>query len=184
MSDAPTLATGRSCAGCTMCCKLMGVKELAKPSGQWCGNCTVGKGCGIYEARPTECRTFHCAYVLDGSLSEDWAPAHSKMVVSVDPNRIVIQVDPARPGAWRKAPYYDTIRTWAAGAVPRGAQILVFVGAEVTAVLPDGERFLGCVDSSQIILSVRSDRGPRPQFDVIVVEKDDPRAQRALRGAA
>ena len=27
MSEAPALATGRSCAGCTMCCKLMGIAE-------------------------------------------------------------------------------------------------------------------------------------------------------------
>ena len=53
---------GKECGTCTMCCKVMGIKAIAKPPGVWCKECIPGKGCGIYETRPEACRTFYCAY--------------------------------------------------------------------------------------------------------------------------
>src|SRR5262249_50752592 len=45
-----TLKTVRGCDGCTLCCKVMEVKEIAKPGGKWCAHCKTGTGCGIYDS--------------------------------------------------------------------------------------------------------------------------------------
>jgi hypothetical protein len=63
-------AAGRSCGGCTMCCKVLGITELQKPVGKWCKHCEIGYGCRIYETRPAECRTFHCAWLVDDRFSD------------------------------------------------------------------------------------------------------------------
>lgn len=52
MTDAPQLVAGRSCAGCTLCCKLLAVEALAKPRAKWCPHCDSKQGCTIYETRP------------------------------------------------------------------------------------------------------------------------------------
>ena len=72
MADAPASdagtrqpAPGRECGTCTLCCKLIAVTALEKPPGTWCPHCVRGKGCGIYETRPAECRTFYCHWMLE-----------------------------------------------------------------------------------------------------------------------
>ena len=60
----PPLAPGRSCEGCTACCKLPSVDAMRKPMQQWCEQCEIGRGCRIYGTRPDECRTFFCGWVL------------------------------------------------------------------------------------------------------------------------
>jgi len=47
-----------------MCCKLPKIKELNKPEGEWCVNCTTRRGCDAYDTRPTPCRTYFCYYML------------------------------------------------------------------------------------------------------------------------
>jgi hypothetical protein len=46
------IVAGRSCAGCTMCCKLLSVEPLNKPRQQWCSHCDIGVGCEIYVTCP------------------------------------------------------------------------------------------------------------------------------------
>ena len=43
MSQTNTLGLVRNCDGCTLCCKVMGVAELAKPPGVQCAHCLVGQ---------------------------------------------------------------------------------------------------------------------------------------------
>ena len=75
-------APGRSCGSCTMCCKVLGIKELAKPVGKWCSHCDIGKGCKIYDTRPQECQTFHCLWLVDNRLADHWKPDRSKIVIT------------------------------------------------------------------------------------------------------
>ena len=97
---------GRSCDGCTLCCKLLSIEELAKPADVMCGDCEAGSGCRIYPDRPTECRGFFCEYLLDPALGEEWQPSHSNMVVSFEDysNSIVIHVDDSDPPDWDEIP--------------------------------------------------------------------------------
>src|SRR5471032_2675247 len=96
----------RQCGTCTLCCKVMGIAALSKPLGEWCPNCLPGKGCGIYPDHPQECRSFNCLWLTDESLSEEWYPKKSKIVLTHEGDRIVARVDPGTPDAWRKQPYF------------------------------------------------------------------------------
>jgi uncharacterized protein len=97
----------RTCGDCTMCCKLLGVVELAKPRDQWCPNCHIGRGCNIYDSRPRSCRDFGCMWLLYEDMPEEARPDRSHVVIwepEANTERIIqINVDPARPDAW-KAP--------------------------------------------------------------------------------
>ena len=46
------LVPGRICGSCMLCCKVMIVDELNKPSGTLCRHAVLGKGCFIREQRP------------------------------------------------------------------------------------------------------------------------------------
>lgn len=141
--EIPPLAPGRSCDGCTACCKLLSIPELKKPAQTWCEQCDIGKGCRIYDTRPTDCRTFFCGWVLDQALGPAWDPRHSRMVVKFEANRIVIHVDKDRRDQWRKEPYLSQIRSWAAQAIAARGEVLVWEGLDGVRVLPNGEHRIG-----------------------------------------
>ena len=111
--------TVRGCDGCTLCCKVMAIEALGKPQGTWCPNCAGRGDCAIYEARPAECRTFSCSYLVDPKLGPAWEPRRSRIVLVCEAgsNRIVAHVDPGRPDAWRRAPYYQQLKAWGRQAV-------------------------------------------------------------------
>jgi hypothetical protein len=171
---------GRSCKGCTLCCKVLGVAELEKPRATWCKHCDVKAGCKIHGAHPAECRDFHCGYLTNAMLDERWAPTRSKMVLAYDEvhaPRLSVHVDPARPDAWRKEPYYSQIKRWAVAAAAHRGQVIVWQGQSTIAVLPDRDKDLGEVRPDQFIIT-SARQGPQDiTLDVIVVDKDDPRAQ-------
>src|SRR5215212_9198972 len=114
-ADAAVLPVVRSCDGCTLCCKVMGVQALAKPRGTWCGHCQIGRGCGAYAERPQECIEFNCGYLVLPHLTPEWKPAVCHLIISsgVSNDRLSIHVDPTRPDAWRCQPYYGVMKEWA-----------------------------------------------------------------------
>src|SRR5690349_7136698 len=69
----------RSCGGCTACCKTHSVAILNKPSGAWCKHCKIGVGCGIYEERPEECKSFKCSWLM-GIGGQQYRPDKVKIV--------------------------------------------------------------------------------------------------------
>ncbi len=173
----------RSCDGCTMCCKLLSIKELEKPRLQWCVHCDIGVGCKIYEQRPAECRNFYCGYLMDAKLGDHWKPSRSKMVIvpEGDANRIAIHVDPGRVGAWRKEPYYSEIKNWAVAALEYQGQVIVWEGQDVIAILPDREKNLGPVGEDQFIITSERAGVMGVELDVMVVDKDDPILEKLKR---
>lgn len=52
----------RECGGCTECCTHLAVGQLNKPAGVRCEHLT-DSGCGIYDERPDDCRTFGCLWL-------------------------------------------------------------------------------------------------------------------------
>ena len=170
---------GRSCSGCTLCCKLLSIRALSKPRQKWCPHCTAGVGCNIYIARPTECQTFLCEYLHNEDLGEEWYPANCKMVLHYEAhaNRIVIHVDAGRIDAWRKEPYYSQIKSWARKAIAYRGQVIVWQGTDAVAVLPNREKNLGRVRDDQFIVTAERRSAGGVDLDVLVVEKDDPRIQ-------
>lgn len=144
MTDAaPTLVPGRSCEGCTMCCKLLSVAELNKPAQQWCEHCEISSGCTIYEKRPDDCRTFYCGWLLDARIPDAWEPNRSRMVVKFEPKRIVVHVDRDRRDNWRKEPFHSLIRFWAHAGMAHEGEVLVLDGRDQWRIHPAGEQKLG-----------------------------------------
>jgi hypothetical protein len=71
---------GRSCGGCTACCKTYRIGPLKKPAGVWCKECAIGVGCRIYESRPEECRGFQCLWLVTDYPESD-RPDRLKVVL-------------------------------------------------------------------------------------------------------
>lgn len=141
----PPLAPGRSCAGCTACCKLLQVEELPqlKPMQTWCEHCEIGQGCRIYETRPGECRRFYCGWVLDPRIGDAWTPDKCRMVVKFEPKAIIVYVDKDRRDLWRREPYNGQIRYWARQAADKNGEVIVWEGLTAWRVFERSEERLG-----------------------------------------
>jgi hypothetical protein len=165
----------RSCEGCTLCCKIFGIPELAKPRHEWCGHCEIGKGCRIYETRPPSCREFECGWLIDASVPEHWKPAKSRMVLTTEDGgrRLVINVDTGRLDAWKKAPYYAEIKRMAAAMAQRRGQVIVWQGRNAIAILPDRDKPLGPIAPGQIIVTTERDGPGGGEIDVEVMSPEE-----------
>ncbi|EGF93350.1 hypothetical protein ABI_17900 [Asticcacaulis biprosthecium C19] len=158
----------RSCSGCTLCCKLLGIQVLQKLPGILCSHCLPNKGCGIYAQRPSDCATFHCSWRTWRNLGDHWFPAHSHLMVILAPDdsRLLIKVDAAWPEAWKVQPFYDEIKAMAKKMVPGGYQVAVQVGDSFTFVLPDREVEMGAIAADERVVFSRRATPAGPQFDI------------------
>jgi hypothetical protein len=171
------LAPNRSCEGCTLCCKLMAIKELNKPRLAECSHCDVGVGCKIYENRPHECGEFYCSYRLDANLGEEWRPSICKIVISYDPaaHRINVCVDPSIGADWRKPPFYERIKAMALDILNRRGHLIVWEGANGIGILPHADVFLGPPQPNQVIVAGRTMTEHGAEFMIMVMDRNDPR---------
>ncbi len=92
----------RTCGGCTLCCKVMPVVELAKGA-EWCRHCNIGYGCRIYAARPRSCVDFVCQWLISEKyLDDSLRPDRVRVVLAGTPEgKLVAHCDAATPAAWR-----------------------------------------------------------------------------------
>jgi len=77
---------------------------------------------------------------------------------SLDGRQILVHVDPQRPDAWRREPYYSQLKAWARQAVASrsGVIVVVRVGSVAHVVFPDRDVELGVVsDGAKVITSER-----------------------------
>jgi hypothetical protein len=142
----------RACQDCTLCCKVMAIDELKKPAGSWCRHCKSGRGCKIYDERPTECQTFSCLWLTDERLGPHWKPNKSKVVVTTSEDGLEIRCDPGFPDAWRKEPLRSQIDKWAEAGELSDVTVLVIVGEQMTLVTRNREFDLGVVRSDERIV--------------------------------
>jgi hypothetical protein len=77
----------RECDGCTLCCTLTHVPELAKPIGKTCEFCD--RGCTVYEARPKSCRDFECAW-LKGDMPNWMKPNKAHVMIESFPDSSIV----------------------------------------------------------------------------------------------
>jgi hypothetical protein len=79
------LVPGRVCGSCTACCKVpkIDAPSLQKPAGVMCQHCT-GSNCGIYESRPTPCRTFFCLWRRVGGMPDELRPDRIGVMFSIE----------------------------------------------------------------------------------------------------
>lgn len=157
---AARVVPGRACGTCTLCCKVIAVTDFGKPPGVWCAHCIRGKGCGIYETRPTDCRTFFCEWMLESGLGPEWKPERAKFALVLGAGgHLTAFVDPGFPSAWRQAPYFDAFKRLAAEGM-RGSPARIItarIGARVIVILPDREIDVGAIGPDE---SLHLETGP------------------------
>jgi len=140
---------GRSCEGCAMCCKLGTIQEVDKPDGQWCKHCSTRKRCDIYETRPGVCRSYYCYYMLS-TMGEEWRPTTANLMVSLLIGNVVyVSVDPLWPEAWKKEPYFSSIRNWSLKV-----RVVVLIGLHALAIYPDRIDDLGLLTEGYFLAEV------------------------------
>jgi hypothetical protein len=113
---AAMLPTGRTCAGCDLCCTAPGIRELGKPPGVPCQQLRgdPGASCGVYAHRPKVCIDFHCLWRMADFVLPEWLqPARCGFLLAFNnpqvwPTVVTVHVDPARPDAWR-TPWAQTV---------------------------------------------------------------------------
>jgi uncharacterized protein len=140
-----TPENSRTCSGCTLCCKLPSIAALEKPAGVWCRHCAPASGCTIHAQRPQVCRDFVCGWLQGAGVGDHWFPARSRMIIvrEASPRRLVVHVDPERPGAWSREPWIGDLQAWASDLVPQGVPVLVLDRTRVHGVLQSGPVNLG-----------------------------------------
>lgn len=139
---------GRSCEGCAMCCKLSSIDDVNTKAGEWCQHCSTRKCCDIYESRPNVCRAYYCYYMLS-TLGEEWHPMTSKIMLTALPDLMIVSVDPARPDAWRKEPYFKNLQEWS-----KQMRVQVSIKQYTYAIYPDHIDDLGIVDEDHFVASI------------------------------
>ena len=126
--------TFRVCGSCSLCCKLIAVRELNKEPGVWCAH--ARPGCRIYgrPERPAGCGIFQCAWLerdpaatpdkltLPDSLRPD--RCHVVLTGLVGAEGIAAHVDPSYPLAWREGAIGRLLQN----AVNDGVKVLIVVG--------------------------------------------------------
>jgi hypothetical protein len=133
--------------------------------GRSCGSCTLCCKLLRIEAldKPRDIWCRHCAVGRGVIVSE------------LEGTLLTIQVDPARPDAWRQAPYHADIRQWAAWAAPAGHQVTVYVGRRAIVIFPDRDVDLGILAEDERILVLRRPTPAGMHLDALKVKADDPR---------
>jgi hypothetical protein len=150
------VVAGRECGTCTLCCKVAAVEELSKRNGVWCHHCQKGQRCTVYDKRPPSCRSFYCQWMLQPRLGSEWKPERAKfaLVRTESGRRLTALVDPGFPSAWRRSPYYEALKRWAAEAAARFPEVYlvdVLIGLRSIVILPDREIELGVLGSDDRI---------------------------------
>lgn len=179
MSDDQTLtveqpAPGKACGSCGLCCKVLAIEALEKPDGVWCGHFKKGGGCGYYEHRPPACRGFHCLWLTSSRLGDEWRPDKAGFVMYSDRDgkRLNVVVDPGKPAAWRREPYYSYIKAMSRRAL-EGYELVVCVGDRRTVVFPTEEIDLGVLPPDRKLVSgyVEQDGALTP-FAMVLADAD------------
>jgi hypothetical protein len=131
----------RRCGSCTLCCRLLPVRALAKPANQRCGHQFSG-GCKVYHriGFPRECAIWSCRWLVDSETQGLGRPDRTGYVIDLTPDLVRVtnaddthdvicfQVwcDPARPEAWRD----PALLRYAEAQAKTGEVMLVRFGTE------------------------------------------------------
>jgi len=154
------IVEGRSCAGCTLCCKLLEIEELEKPEGKWCPDCAPKSGCRIYDRRPPVCKNFYCLYLISPRLGDHWKPSKSKMIVGTTRLKVMnIYVDDSNHSRWRQRRYFEDIKIWAVDMLNLGGHLMIVEGGDHTLILPNKEINFGPLDAPYEIKLYKSPDG-------------------------
>jgi len=150
----PIPAPAKACGSCGLCCKVLAIEALDKADGVWCSHFRKGGGCGFYEHRPAACRGFHCLWLTSEKLGDDWRPDKAGFVMYSDRDgkRLNVVVDPGKPAAWRREPYYSYIKAMSRRSFD-GYELVVCIGDRRIVVFPGEEIDLGVLSPDSKLVS-------------------------------
>jgi Fe-S-cluster containining protein len=153
----PALVPGRSCGSCSLCCKVLPIRELDKPAGAWCVHCMPGSGCAVHADRPHACRQFFCAWRLDPGLGPEWKPETCRFVLAMDTGHqaLIVMADPGMPLAWKREPYYGHLKQFSEFLFRQDKKVLVNLRGNITVILPDREVPIGVIAPGEAIVAWR-----------------------------
>jgi hypothetical protein len=156
-----------------MCCKLLQINEIAKPAGVWCPDVLKGRGCGIYETRPQSCREFRCNWLLHPGLDDSWRPDRAGFLLwTVSTKVLLVVVEPSKPDAWKRKPYYAQLKDWSKTALTGQGMVLVKVRNDTTVLLPQADVHIGDVAVSDQVTVGRNPADPKSRAWVEVARSD------------
>jgi hypothetical protein len=97
------------------------------------------------------------------------------VVSELEGTRVAIHVDPGRPEAWRREPYYSEIKRWSELAAREHQQVVVSIGKRAFVVFPNREVDLGVIGPDDRIIT-RESRSPYGiTLEALKLKADDPR---------
>lgn len=94
----------KECGECSLCCKLVDVPVLGKPSGVWCSYADQKcGGCAIHKVRPPVCRSFECLWLTTEVMGEELKPSRCGIVLEAfHADKVVVGlVDDDSKGNWQ-----------------------------------------------------------------------------------
>jgi hypothetical protein len=113
----------RKCGDCTLCCKLVPVKELDKPASTRCKHQRQFRGCLVYHSdeMPFSCSLWNCRWLVNNDTADLSRPDRSHCVIDIMPDFIIamendkkiqiqvvqIWVDANWPDAWKTRAMHD-----------------------------------------------------------------------------
>jgi hypothetical protein len=159
-----------------MCCHLLDIPDMAKPRQVWCTHCDKVRGCKIYDDRPAYCARYKCAYLTNAGLDERWKPSLAKFIAHAEGDQLIVSVDANRPEAWRKEPYFSSIKRWARGEDGFPGGVFVFEGSFCTFLHGSKEQRLGAVGKDQVVITQRRATPGGDEIIPLLVDRGDPRA--------
>jgi hypothetical protein len=160
----------RPCGECSLCCKVLRINALDKPAGQWCGHFRKGLGCSIHALSPVECQRFQCFWTISSVLGPEWRPDRSKLVLwSNIEGRVIVDVDPAFPNAWRKEPYYSMLKAWSDRDRAMKLEVLVRSSGRLWVIFPEADIDLGPLqEGASVDSGYRVENGRKVPFAAFV----------------
>jgi hypothetical protein len=131
----------RECGDCSLCCKLLPMKEYDKPAGVRCQHQRHGVGCNIYPRRPRPCKLWTCRW-LNGDDTGP-RPDRAHLVVDVMPDYVTLVPHDGSPSThapvlqvWVDAAYPDAHRD------PRLRRYLEWMGMAALIRMSDRRGFI------------------------------------------
>ena len=94
--------------------------------------------------------------MLEKTLGPEWKPERAKfaLVKTDGGHRLTALVDPGFSSAWRRSPYYENLKQWAAEAARRLPDIYLvdaLIGRRSIVILPDRDVDMGVIDHDELL---------------------------------
>jgi hypothetical protein len=94
--------------------------------------------------------------MVEKELGPEWKPERAKfaLVKTEGGQRLTALVDPGFPSAWRRSPYYENLKQWAAVAARRLPDIYlvdVLIGQRSIVILPDRDVEVGVLEHDEVL---------------------------------